>query len=639
YFISRIMSGLDDRGPQSELTRRVTFASFWRMNYTIPSNESYYRLMKPLEHLNEPELFPLINGKRFVPTKPKEQGWQPCVSNPRVAEIMADSIKEHFRQNPDKFALNLAVNDGYGDCTCDKCRAMDAPDADPINRIGLCDRYVKFDNQVAELVAKEFPGKILAFIAYGSMRLPPTTVKLHPMLTPVLCVGGNTFQMWDDWQKMGATHMGAYFYHDDVWFIIPKMDIHQSAKRIRYMVSSGRARHFYQEFYGIYPLDGMVGYVEQELTWDPRLKEDDLLAEYYGKFYGKAAAQMKAFYDALEGGYHAWLEAVGEPHPFGRDAGSMSDSKSLKQFAVLPVEVAANAQRSLEAALAASQGDTLVQERIKLVKSLFDFAALGSRLYWAGERLRGAAVNDPASAEKALADAREAVHSGLALADYKFQVMEQPGIKAYADHGDRDTFYNDLQKGDVHSEVVSEMVASFDRVSAWLSKSIGPAKSEAWWQERRRADDPPLLRRLMDVAAFDASGRKLENLVKDPSFEERGVKQVASTEANKDGHLTHGGVNVWSSAGTPMSCALTREDAHTGKHSFVFWQTQRAGVSESVTVKEGDRLRMSVWVKHNDKKGTYIVQTDPRGERGHLPRSTVAVPWKPGEWQRFEIFC
>jgi hypothetical protein len=183
------------------------------------------------------------------------------------------------------------------------------------------------------------------------------------------------------------------------------------------------------------------------------------------------------------------------------------------------------------------------------------------------------------------------------------------------------------------------MVAGFDRVSACLSKALRAAEAEAWWRERKRPDDPPLLRRLMDVAAFDASGRKLENLVKDPSFEERGQKQAASTEANKDGHLTHGGVNVWSSGGTPMSCALTSEDAHTGKHSFAFWQTQRAGVSESVGVKEGDRLRMSVWVKHNDKKGTYIVQTDPRGERGHLPRSTIAVPWKPGEWQRFEVFC
>ena len=272
YFISRTMSGCDERGPQTAAGRAARLYDFSRMNPTIPSNESYYRLMKSHQHLQEPELFPLVNGRRFVPKMgPGNQdpnGWQPCVSNPRVAEIMSASVREYFRGNPRAFALNLAVNDGYGDCTCAKCRSMDAPGADPIKRVGLCDRYVRFDNRVAEAVAAEFPGKILAFLAYGSMSRPPAVARLHPMLMPVLCVGGNTFQMWDDWARTGARHMGVYFYHDDAWFILPKLDVHQSARRLRYLVASGLARHFYQEFYGIYPLDGMVGYVEQELLWD-----------------------------------------------------------------------------------------------------------------------------------------------------------------------------------------------------------------------------------------------------------------------------------------------------------------------------------------------------------------------------------
>ena len=61
-------------------------------------------------------------------------------------------------------------------------------------------------------------------------------------------------------------------------------------------------------------------------------------------------------------------------------------------------------------------------------------------------------------------------------------------------------------------------------------------------------------------------------------------------------------------------------------------------MSESLAVKEGDRLRLSVWVRHNDRKATYTVQTDPRGDGGMLPRSTTPVPWKPGEWQKLEAF-
>jgi hypothetical protein len=403
---------------------------------------------------------------------------------------------------------------------------------------------------------------------------------------------------------------------------MPKVDIHQSAKRIRYIVGSGLARHFYQEFYGIYPLDGMVGYVEQEMIWDPRLDEDKLLDEYYPKFFGKAAPPMKSFYEALEAGYTQWLAKAGEPHPYGPDISSITDDKSVNQFSVLPVELATQAQSYLQEAFAAAGDDAQGKERITLVKTLFDFAALGSRMYWAGERLRSASA-----AEKVLADAREAVDSGLALADYKFAVMEQPGVKAYENHQANDTFYYDLQKGAVHAEILNVIAGAFARV----------AKPESWWREQMQAEPRSILKGLMDVAAFDAGGRKLDNVVADPSFEERGRKQPASTEADAVGHLRRNGVNVWAGGGTPMSCALTTEDAHTGKYCFVFWDTQHAGVSESLAVKEGDRLRMSVWVKHNDKKATYIVQTDPRGKEGMFPRSTVPVPCKPGEWQKLEV--
>ena len=82
---------------------------------------------------------------------------------------------------------------------------------------------------------------------------------LAAMLLPVLTMGGgaNAFATWDAWMKTGARRMGLYLYHDDQsFFIMPKVDIHQSARRIHYAVASGMARHFYQEMYPFWPLDG-----------------------------------------------------------------------------------------------------------------------------------------------------------------------------------------------------------------------------------------------------------------------------------------------------------------------------------------------------------------------------------------------
>ena len=641
YFISRIMSGLDDRGPRSDEGRFIRFADFWRMYYTIPSNESYYRLLKTREHTDDRELFPLINGERFVPKveegKRIPHGWQPCVSNPKVARIMADSLIEAFRSDPRRIAMNLAVNDGLGDCTCEDCCAMDAPGADPVNRIGLCDRYVTFDNRVAELVREEFPDRILAFIAYGSMRQTPTTVQLHPMLMPVLCVGGNTFQMWDEWSRTGARHLGVYFYHDDIWFIMPKMDIHQSAKRLRYIVQSGLARHFYQEFYGIYPIDGMVGHVEAELCWNPRLNEDDLLAEHYDVFFRNAAEPMGKFYDALEAGYEAWLAQNGEPHPHGPDLSSLRGRKSLDQFAVLPVRTAEQAQEHLTRALAAARDDTQVAERVQLVKLLFDFAVFGSREYWAMQRLWNREVRTAEAAQAIVQDAREGIDNGLRLADYRHDVMEQPPAKAYADHRDRDTFYNDLERGAVHSVLLSATGDAFSRISQYLRESLGPEQASAWWRRQRETEPRPLLQALMSAAAFEAGGGTLPNLIRDPSFEERGKTQAdAPAEQLPEGHQVQGGLRLWHSAGTPVCCSLTTDEAHSGEHSVVFWSTQRASVMETLPVTGGDVLRMSLWVKHNDAEATYEVTAIPRSDR-MLARTSVPVPWRPDEWQKVAL--
>jgi len=644
YFVSRIMSGMSRHGPKPDASYRgrVRFDDFLRMNYTIKSNESYYKWLPPAKYgSTNPEFFPLIDGKRHVPktatSGPRKgrdpQGWQPCVSNPRVAEIMANALIDYFRKNPESFAINLAVNDGLGDCRCEKCRAMDTPGADLENRKGLCDRYVKFDNRVCDLLRREFPGKLVAFIAYGSMREPPTTVRLHPMLLPVLCVGGNTFEMWDKWMATGARHMGVYFYHDDMWFFMPKLDVRQSAKRLRYLVGSGRARHFYQEFYGTWPLDGMVGYVEAETIWDPRKRVEDITREYYEKFYGPAATAMARFYGALESGYERWIEEEGIPHPFGKDNGSLQLRKSFEQFKVLNVSEAAAARRALDDALAAAKGENVVRQRLDVVNRLFTFAHIGARQYWAMRRLKEARVTSEAGAEKTLAAAREVLAVSRQQAEHKRDVMEKKPAIQYAGHY-RDEFYASIGVGRIHPEVMLSVSQGLDAISAYFKEARGPEAAGTWWGKARASEKDPVLEKAMAAAEVKARGVRLANEVKDPGFEKRGASKVVTKEENlPPEHRLQQGLNTWHSRGTPMHCAITDEEAHEGKYSVVLWGTQRAGLSERLQVSPGELLQMSVWVKHNDKKGRYSVSVIPRSGKGMLARTQIPIPWKPGEWQ------
>lgn len=104
-------------------------------------------------------------------------------------------------------------------CERGACRAMDAPSADYSRRIGMGDRYVKLTNQVAEIVVRELPSKLIVFLAYSATALPPPTTRLHPNILPVITTSNpalpttNAFEAWDRWMRTGARHMGLYLHH------------------------------------------------------------------------------------------------------------------------------------------------------------------------------------------------------------------------------------------------------------------------------------------------------------------------------------------------------------------------------------------------------------------------------------------
>jgi hypothetical protein len=651
YFVSRTMSGISEFGsPRTEPFMKVANVDFFRLNYTIPSNESYYRWLRAEPHGREhPEYFPLFDGKRFIPgleqrgkTSRVQQGWQPCVSNPDLPKVIADQLIEYFDKNPTAIAINLAVNDGNGDCQCEKCAAMDAPGADMANRIGLCDRYIKFDNAVCELVAKKYPTKIIAFIAYGSMRLPPQTVKLHPMLLPVLTMGSsvNAFESWDSWMKTGARRMGMYLYHDDQgFFIMPKMDVHQSAKRIRYIVESGAARHFYQEMYPFWPLDGMVPYVENELLWDPRQDVDAILAEYYTKFFGPAATSMKRFYDVLEGGYNRWLEAEGVPHPYGKDIGSLAGGRSFDQFKVLTVTEVDQAEAILKVAAAAAKPDERAAKRIDLVQRLFGFVDMGARQYALINELKEAHVQSEADARKVVGTARDLVALSHAQGRYKRDVMEQPPAKYYAVFGTKTShpFYHDINEQTLNPQVALAISGALASAAITLHEKLEPGKASEWWRGQMAGETDPFMRDALTIAVGRASGRPLENLVKDSSYEGRGVGKSPRTGKPAPDYDSDHGIYSWHRTGTPFNVSLASEEAHTGKFSVLMNECGKAVVSESASSLKAGCFHLEVWLKHNDRLALYQLQVTPTGAEGKTTSTLVNVPFQPGAWQKVEM--
>ncbi|MDI6828216.1 MAG: DUF4838 domain-containing protein, partial [Armatimonadota bacterium] len=599
YLISRHV-GFNPKG--WELTHKEgepPWMFFWyRCGTTLSMMHNFFVLISPEEYgKTHPEYFPEINGERLVPTK--QIHWQPCVSNPEVVEICANKIIAAFDKDPNRICHALSVNDGAGHCECANCRAMDAPESD-INTTQLTDRYVKFMNAVAERVAEKHPNRLIGFLAYGGVRFPPSTVKLHPNLVPYFCaMGQGLYHGWDAWMAAGAKNMGHYGYHDDRWFIIPKINPHQEARRIRYMVGSGVQRGYYKEFNPTYPLDAHAAIVNAELQWDPRLDEDKILERYYSDMFGESAKEMRMFYELLEKDYEAWLKNTSPPHPYGPDRSDLDLDHDYEQFQVL---TAKGADRAWEALLKADMKakDPRVKERISIVKAIFEFVRMCDHEYWFTKEL-----SKCKSASKAAELARKALRLARAKAEYKEKVMEKEPIKQW--HMIYREPYDFIRIGEIPQEVLQAIDRGFE--TAFKANPKDPE-----WEHLAKDSDPVIAQSAQAVLAM-ALNKNLPNLAEDGDFE-NGTKPELRHDEPKQG-----------------SVAITREKPHSGKRCAVIWNCKSSNIVKRIPAMPGEKFLISVWLRSleypgpNNVPALYGIRVNAK--KGDKTINWIREPLKP----------
>ena len=579
-----------------------TMFTWYRMGTSLSMMHNFWELIPVAEYgQTHPEYYPEINGVRQIPKG--QVNWQPCVSNPDVVQICADKIIAAFDKDPNRICHALAVNDGAGNCECAKCRAMDSPDAD-LNTTQLTDRYVKFMNAVAEKVAAKHPDRLIGFLSYAAVRLPPATVKLHPNLVPYYCAMGRGLYLgWDEWMAAGAKNMGHYGYHDDRWFTIPKINPHQEAERIRYMVGSGVQRGYYKEFNPTYPLDAQAAIVCADMQWDPRLDEDAILAKYYSDMFGDSAAEMQAFYERLEKDYEAWLKATAPYHPYGYDRSDLDLDHNYEQFQVLTAKGAGEARLLLLDAERKAR-DPKVKERVSIVKAIFQFVVYCDDEYW---MIKG--MPNCTSADKAYTYARSILLLARGKAAYKQKVMETEPVHQWTMIYREP--YDQIKVGVIPQEVYQAIDRGFE--SAHKADPKDPM-----WNALLESKDPVIANSAQAAIAFSGN---LPNLVEDPGFETG--KPEMDDSAVKQG-----------------SAVSTREKPHSGQKCAMIWDCKDSNLVKRVAAKPGEKFWVSAWMRTLEYPGPYDISglygiriTSKQGDKA---LASVRMPIIPTDsWQEF----
>lgn len=255
-----------------------------------------------------------------------------CFSEPGVVEFFANQAVEQWQGKPmvglpsngryqkriegKPFYSSVQHQDTQGPCSCPKCIKAAKKGQNHIMWQWIAD--------IANSAAKKQPGIGISTLAYQRSLAYPENVKLPDNLCVQMCLGIHAW--WN-----------PEFYkiqHDEIY----KKWMKNKGKKVMtswiYLFSpswDSKTRYKHKFFPGVYPRhagkiakemaqDGMRGYfiecewfcsmlevyVVNKIFYDPSLDPDQIIDEFFVKFYGKATAEMKAFYTELENIYWNW---------------------------------------------------------------------------------------------------------------------------------------------------------------------------------------------------------------------------------------------------------------------------------------------------------------------------------------------
>ena len=523
-----------------------------------------------------PEYFPEVGGVR---KNPKAGPWNPCMSNPALPDLFRAYATAYFKKHPMNVGLPMGVNDGGGDCCCAKCRAL-------LEKHG--NQYVEFYNMGARILKKEFPGKLLAFIAYNSCSRPPQDD--FEMEDNILVEKTGHAGALLAWRKKGIRHFGnyQYLYALNDCRMAPACYSHVIADYLRdYHKTFGLAT-FYQESYPDCMLfDAGRQYVVNELLWNMDADVDALLDDYHGKMFGPAAKPMRRFSDVCEEAF--------KDNPERGKCNFFAEWMNPVQFNGYTFERLAAADAALaEAAKLVKRGSrearciSLMRKLWSVMRPLMDCwqcgrALLDPKLTDADEILR--------LAKRGLDDIEAYKATYLSPADESEAFISQkPGV-----------YRKWKSQTESNFAPLPPLEFGIDAAFARLAEKLGREKAQAFFTAL--AKEGPLVP--YAVTRLYLADHEPENIVVNGSFEET-CEPVRAPTDDKDWNPlgATGGWVWWRFPNTESKVFVDDTEAHTGKRCAALTLNRYGvGLMNRLPATPLTRYRMSCWVKFAEGRG------------------------------------
>ena len=310
---------------------------------------SFFEILPPKVYFEKhPEWYSLVKGKR----EPK----QLCLAN---EEMKAEYIKETLkclRADPTADFIQVSQNDWRGYCTCEKCKAMMDEDGGAPSG-----PYVRFANDVAEAVEKEFPNVRIDTFAYQFTRKAPTKTKprsnvvvrlcdiecdfARPLDKPLPPHKASFAKDLADWRRVAGGNLFIWDYLANFHnYMMPHPNIGSIAPNIRLFAENGAVGVFEQgdAICSAGTFATLRHYMASHLLWDPKDDENRLMDEFLNGYYGTSAAPaLKKFIAVIEAGPRKTKQVVKCGH---KGAPFLGADDKLKAAQLMDEAVAAAAK-------------------------------------------------------------------------------------------------------------------------------------------------------------------------------------------------------------------------------------------------------------------------------------------------------
>lgn len=307
---------------------------------------------------NHPEYFALQkDGKRSAE--------QVCATEPAVARLTIDFVRQVLKDNPETSIISVSKNDNPIECHCERCEKIRAAEgSDMANQLVLV-------NQVAEAIEKDFPDVTIDTLAYQVTIGVPQTMRPRKNVAIRLCsdrtgswrhpfTPAEQLEIGKLCAAWSAVHDRIYIWDYNVNFshyLAPMPNLDVMAANIRFWIKNHAEGVMLQGGYqGPAERDELKSWVAAKLLWNPAWDEKALTQDFIWGHYGKAAP-MLADYDALLN--HMRVDFADQmASPTNGIRYKMDSPFFTKEFIRLATEIFARAKE-------AAKGDDVLTRRVE----------------------------------------------------------------------------------------------------------------------------------------------------------------------------------------------------------------------------------------------------------------------------------